>query len=289
MARADELILGSWRDAGWEVQRQELRLKRARFDGANLLAVRTGQRRERRDAIVLIAHHDTVRDSPAADDNGAAVALLLELASALGGRRFRRTVILAAPDFEELGLLGSRPLVRWLRARYRVVAAIVFDPIGFMSRRPGSQAVPPLIGRFYPGQVARLRARDWAGDMVVAVYRRRSVPLARSWAECLAATIGRDRVVLLRDPADLPLIGPLALALPVMRNFARSDHVNFWRAGLPAIHVTNTANFRNPAYHRPGDTPDTLDYRTLAGITAATELLVERLAGRTDARRPCRG
>ncbi len=68
------------------------------------------------------------------------------------------------------------------------------------------------------------------------------------------------------------------LALPLVRNFSRSDHVRFWQAGLPAIQVTNTANFRNPNYHRPSDTTETLDYETLARITAATALTVDRLA-----------
>jgi hypothetical protein len=42
--------------------------------------------------------------------------------------------------------------------------------------------------------------------------------------------------------------------------------------------VTNTGNFRNPNYHRPSDTPDTLDYATLADIIAATALAIEGLA-----------
>ena len=230
------------------------------------------------DAVVVVAHHDTVRGSPGADDNGAGVATLIELARQLAGRRFRRTVILAAPDFEEIGLVGSRHLVRWLRAHYRVRAAIVFDPIGFMDPRPGHQAVPAGIDRLYPGQTARLEARKRAGDTVVAIYRRSSMRLVREWARCLAATIGPDRVLLLRDPLDLPFIGPALLAVPAARHFSRSDHVNFWRAGLPAIQVTNTANFRNPNYHRPSDTPGTLDYQTLARIAAATAMLVDRIA-----------
>ena len=154
----------------------------------------------------------------------------------------------------------------------------MFDPIGFMDPRPRTQSVPPGIDRLYPGQVARLEARDRAGDSVVSIYRRRSVAVVREWARCLSATIGSERVLLLRDPLDLPLIGPALLAVPAARHFSRSDHVNFWRAGMPAIQVSNTANFRNPNYHRPTDTPDTLDYDTLARIIAATALVVERLA-----------
>ncbi|HEX5590923.1 MAG TPA: M28 family peptidase, partial [Candidatus Limnocylindrales bacterium] len=230
-------------------------------------------------AIVVVAHHDTVKGSPGADDNGAGVVALLELARLLGGRRFRRTVVLAAPDFEELGLIGSRFLVPWLQERYTVRAAIVFDAIAYMNRDPDTQQVPPGVATAYPGQIRRLRARRNAGDTILAIYRQASNLLVRTWAEAMAATIGRDRILLLRDPVDLPLVGRLAARVPAARNFSRSDHVNFWRAGLPAIHVTDSAPFRNPNYHWPSDTPDTLDYETLADVIASTALAVERLAG----------
>ena len=296
MERTDALLADAWRAAGWRVGRQHLHLRnlKARLDhpvagsggrhpfhrydrleGRNLVGIAEG---DTDDAIVIVAHHDTVRGSPGADDNGAGVAALLELAAQLAGRRLRRTVILAAPDFEEIGLVGSRYLVAWLKANFHVRGAIVFDPIGFMNARPRSQSVPPGIDRLYPGQLARLVARDAVGDTVVAIYRRSSLRLAREWAACLSATIGSERVLLLRDPLDLPLVGLALHAVPAARHFSRSDHVNFWRAGLPAIQVTNTANFRNPNYHRPSDTPDTLDYDTLARVTAATALAVERLA-----------
>lgn len=297
MARADALLADAWRRAGWRVGRQHLRLRNVRaqldhpvtgpvgpyprhtydrLDGENIVAVKAGESDE---AVVVVAHHDTVRGSPGADDNGAGLAALVELASHLGDRRrFRRTIVLAAPDFEEIGLIGSRYLVRWLRREYRVRGAVVFDPIGYMDPRPGTQSVPAGIDRIYSGQTARLDARGRAGDTVVAIYRRRSLDLVREWARCLSATIDPGRVLMLRDPIDLPLIGPLLLAVPAARHFSRSDHVNFWFARMPAIQVTNTANFRNPNYHRSTDTPDTLDYATLARITAATGLLVERLA-----------
>ena len=296
MAAADDLITDAWRSAGWLVGRQRLRFRSVRGNldrldprsrrplghtyrdlaGTNLVAIAEGETDE---AVVLVAHHDTVDGSPGADDNGAAVAMLLEMATQLRDRRFRRTVILAAPDFEEIGLIGSRPLVRWLRSLYDVSAAVVFDPIGFMDRRPGSAPVPPVIARLYAGQAARMAERGNPGDTVVAIYRRRSADLVRRWSRCLAATLGSERVIQLRDPLDLPIIGPTLAMHPMARNFSRSDHVNFWSAGLPAIHVTNTGNFRNPNYHRPTDTPDTLDYDTLARVAAASALLIEDLAG----------
>jgi len=46
-----------------------------------------------------------------------------------------------------------------------------------------------------------------------------------------------------------------------------SDHAPFWRAGLPALMWTDTAEFRNPHYHWHTDTPETLDYEFLTGVT----------------------
>lgn len=296
MERAEGVVGDAWRAAGWEVERQQLDLhgefgltdgpgdgrprkritRYAELHGANLLATRTGRTT---DAIVVAAHLDTVWKSPGADDNAAGVAVLMEVARLLGSDGGRRTVVLAAPDFEEIGLIGSRELVRLLKRRHRVRAAVVFDPIGYMNPRPNTQKVAPGVGFLYPGQVARLLARDNAGDGVVAIHRRRSTALVKLWAECMAATVGRERVVMLRDPCDLPIIGPLLNLVPLARNFSRSDHRRFWDGRLPAIQVTDTADFRNPHYHRSSDTPSTLDYETLADVTAATVLLVRRLAG----------
>ncbi len=152
MRATDAMLIDAWRAAGWRTGRQPVAP-----EGWNLVAIAEGTTRE---AIVVVAHHDTVAGSPGADDNGAGVAAFVELASLLGGGRRRRTVILAAPDHEEIGLLGSRPLVAWLRRHYQVRGAIVFDPIGFMDPRPGTQSVPsrhrsPLSG---PGRSAR---RAW--------------------------------------------------------------------------------------------------------------------------------
>jgi hypothetical protein len=296
MIGADEVIADAWTTAGWQVERQPLHLRgewgltdgpghgrsykritrHAELNGVNLMATLPGRET---DAVVIVAHLDTVFRSPGADDNGAGLAVLMEVARLLGSEGRRRTVILAAPDFEEIGLIGSRELVRLLKTRHRVRAAIVFDPIGYMDARPNTQKLAPGVGLLYPAQLARLRARDNAGDGVVAIHRRRSTALVRLWAECAAATVGRERVVMLRDPCDLPIIGPLLNLVPLARNFSRSDHRRFWDARLPAIQVTDTAEFRNPHYHRSSDTPATLDYETLADLTVATVLLIRRLAG----------
>jgi hypothetical protein len=45
-----------------------------------------------------------------------------------------------------------------------------------------------------------------------------------------------------------------------------SDHLNYWKLGMPAVMVTDTAFLRNPNYHAATDTPDTLDYARMSDV-----------------------
>ena len=47
---------------------------------------------------------------------------------------------------------------------------------------------------------------------------------------------------------------------------AWSDHLSFWRKGYRALMVTDTAFYRYSHYHAPTDTPDRLDYTTMAVV-----------------------
>ena len=63
-------------------------------------------------ALVLIAHHDAVPGSPGANDNAAAVAILLSLLARWASREPRSRVRLLFSACEEIGYLGSRAWVR---------------------------------------------------------------------------------------------------------------------------------------------------------------------------------
>lgn len=65
---------------------------------------------------------------------------------------------------------------------------------------------------------------------------------------------------------------PLLLSLPIPEpmlnlfpDILRSDHAPFWDKNIPAVFVTDTANFRNPNYHTPQDAAKTLDEPFFAG------------------------
>ena len=54
-----------------------------------------------------------------------------------------------------------------------------------------------------------------------------------------------------------------------MPDTLRSDHAHFWKAGIPAVMLTDTAEFRNPFYHTPGDTIETLDFDFMKKVCEA--------------------
>jgi Zn-dependent M28 family amino/carboxypeptidase len=54
--------------------------------------------------------------------------------------------------------------------------------------------------------------------------------------------------------------------MPLVRNLRRSDHSPFWKAGIPAVMISDTANFRNPHYHQQTDTADTVDPKMIAKL-----------------------
>jgi len=48
-----------------------------------------------------------------------------------------------------------------------------------------------------------------------------------------------------------------------------SDHRNYWTFGYNAVMVTDTAFYRNKAYHTKDDTWDRLDYSKMADVVRA--------------------
>ena len=65
-----------------------------------------------------------------------------------------------------------------------------------------------------------------------------------------------------------------------MGDIHRSDHWAFWEMGFPAMMLTDTANFRNPHYHRPSDTHERLDYVSMARVAEALAHMLESMAQR---------
>ena len=252
--------------------------------GRNIIGRRPGVGRPGVAARTWIvgAHYDTIRGTPGADDNGVAVAALLEAAQWLGRQRTRDTIELVAWDFEELQTLtsgialGSSAMAREAKRSGREIGGVFdLEMIGCCRAEAGSQRFPPGFGLLFPQITDWVRERDGRGDFLAVVTN----PASSSLAEALAASAEIVRLPLIAIP-----VHGVARLIP---DFYRSDHASFWRCGYPAVMVTDSADFRNEHYHRASDTLDTLDFDFAARVLATVLATVGRLAGDPDA--PDRG
>ena len=209
---------------------------------------------------VVGAHYDTVPSTPGADDNASAVAVLLELARSLRQARVKASVLFAAFTLEEppahfTGHQGSRIFVRNCRSSgERVLGAIILEMVGYTAPRQHYPFLPRWPG--YPGQ----------GNFIGIIGNWRSLRFGRSVLRGF-----RKNTNLAVESLFLPFDGWI---LPDTR---LSDHASFWDAGLPALMVTDTAFFRNPNYHLPSDTIDTLDFTFMAQLVKSLELTLLEL------------
>jgi Zn-dependent M28 family amino/carboxypeptidase len=229
----------------------------------NLLATRRGSTRPW-ELIELGAHYDSVPGSPGADDNASGVAALLEVARLLEGVALERSLRLCFYAAEEDGLLGSRHHASAVASApgERLLGAVVVDMVGYARHEPGSQGSPvrvPLL--FDPPDT---------GDFVLVVGNLHSGGIGARWEDAA------DRYA-----PDLGYysVNRLAAFVP---DAHRSDHASYWDHGLRAVLLTDTAELRSDLYHRPGDTPDTLDYAFLAGVTCALAATALEWAGEVD-------
>jgi Zn-dependent M28 family amino/carboxypeptidase len=207
--------------------------------------------------LIVAAHYDTVVGSPGADDNASGLAVLLVSAQRIARTSLGRPVQFVAFCLEEEDLLGSRAYVAHLVAsRQRVIGAIVLECVGYASNQEGSQKTPPGI----PIKVPSI------GNFLAVIGNQTSTSLTKAVEQAMRPHL-----------PVVPLVVPgNGERLPDTR---RSDHTSFWEQGLPAVMLTDTANFRNPHYHRSTDTLDTLNLGFLATVVDGVTALVLRLAG----------
>jgi hypothetical protein len=209
------------------------------------------------DEIIIIgAHYDAIAMSPGADDNASGIAALMSLAKQFQQAKFARTVRFVAFAQEELGKIGSQAYAnRSKQLNENIVAMLSFDMLGYYTDQPGSQAYPVPVGNLYPDR----------GNYLAFISNLKSRDLLRSTIQSF------------RKSAALP---SEALALPeLIKDIGRSDHAAFWKAGYPAILVTDTASFRNPHYHQPSDRIETLDFDRLTRAVDGIATIIEDLAG----------
>lgn len=210
--------------------------------------------------LVIGAHYDSHDHTPGADDNASGVAGLLELARLLGRSPPTRAVELVAYTLEEwphfrTENMGSAWHARSMKAANREVELMLsLEMIGYFSDEPGSQRFPfPVFGWLYPDK----------GNFIALVGKLEHFGLMRKAKAAMAGA------------TTLP-VRSINAPPTTLQGIDFSDHRNYWKEGMAAIMVTDTAFLRNPHYHRAEDTAEKLDYarmgKVVQGVFAVTRL-----------------
>jgi len=235
------------------------------FTTHNLVAEIRGSRNPE-ECLIVGAHYDSVEDSPGADDNASAVAVLIESARLLQGFRPRRTIRFVAFTCEEApyyhrGTMGSQFHARQCRQRNEnIVGMLCLEMMGYYRDDPGSQNIPPAIPKWI----------HWAFPSTANFLGAIGNP--QSWKLCWQFRRGFKRAT------GFPLF---SIVLPEkIEEIRRSDNSSFWDQGYPALMLTDTSFLRSPHYHQPSDTPDTLNYARMSHVTTGVVEAVRRIAGR---------
>lgn len=139
--------------------------------------------------------------------------------------------------------------------------ALVLEMIGYTDPTPGSQTLPEGM----PDDVAA-RAEGLPGVFLAVVGNAIAADYVQAVADAGATT----------DP-PLPMLPVLVEDMHGI-DVARSDHWRYWETGRKGVMLTDTANFRNPHYHAPTDTLQTLDLDFAARVTSAVVRAIRTLA-----------
>ncbi len=226
----------------------EIELDSFPFNGEtfqNIIARKKGEKSDER--IIVGAHFDSVPDSPGADDNASGVAAMLELARILADRKWNHTVEFVGFNLEERYMIGSTAYVEKLKHNHiRVRGMISLEMVGFATDKPKSQKMPFGFGLFYPN----------TGNFIAIVGNVRSWKLLNKFKSKMKETKNL--------PVESLLIPLNGIPLPPVR---WSDHSPFWDAGYPALLITDTSFYRNPHYHGPKDTIETLNLDFIRKVT----------------------
>lgn len=197
---------------------------------------------------VVGAHYDTVGGTVGADDNASGVAVMLETARAMQvlstAAPINLNITFVAFTLEEYPAfltrhMGSHVFATQAKKEGMDIAGMIcLEMVGYSCRVPGCQHYPfPLHFLGYP--------RD--GTLIGIVGNFNSLALTRQLRDSF------------RQNLDLPVA---TLTVPfngwILPAVRLSDHAYFWDRGFRAVMVTDTAYFRNPNYHLPSDTKQTL-------------------------------
>jgi hypothetical protein len=199
--------------------------------------------------IIVGAHYDVCDRQPGADDNASGIVGLLELARLLKGQTLKNRIDLVAYSLEEPPYFRSELMGSFVHAeslfkqKVSVLGMVCLEMIGYFKDEPHTQKYPiGLLSMIYGNK----------GDYITLVRKFGSGKFARQFSNHFmdAKTIKTKKFV----------------GFSWVPGIDFSDHQNYWKFGYSALMITDTAFFRNPNYHQPTDTMETLDLKRMSQV-----------------------
>jgi len=199
------------------------------------------------ETIVVGAHYDVCMGTEGADDNASGIVGLLELARMLDGKALNYRIEMVAytleePPFFRSNYMGSaQHAAALIENKVPVYGMICLEMIGYFDDAKKSQDYPisalsliygnkgnyiTLVNKMNKGRFSRKFNRLFKGEKLIRTKK-------------------------FTAPKGLPGID-------------YSDHLNYWKHGIPAVMITDTAFYRNKNYHKTTDTLETLDLARMA-------------------------
>ncbi|MBN1329858.1 MAG: M28 family peptidase [Candidatus Heimdallarchaeota archaeon] len=170
-------------------------------------------------------------------------------------------------------LVGSTKWVERAVEEGREVKGVInLETIGYTSKQTHSQKLPSKLFKLLPKYKVNMRKE--VGDFIAIIGEKNSKKLAyRFFQQCKEIDLPAVNICL---PMSFETIARRA------RDLLRSDHSPFWQRGIPALMITDTANFRYPYYHTEADTIDKLNFDFIRKVCQATLACVLELDGRKE-------
>ena len=238
-----ELVLGMIRATGFEPKIQEWKGEQG-VVYRNFLVHIPGERPEK---VLLGAHYDTFEETPGADDNASAVAVLLGFLNCLKSERFPYDLEVVFYACEEPPFFGTEAMGSFVHAGTCDPAQIRFmvclEMVGYFSESDHSQDFPLGFLRWIYGN---------KGNFLMGVSNLKSIQRTAPLLKSLQS---------IRPQFYRKFWIPFAFS-----GMDWSDHRSYWNRGIPAVMLTDTAMFRNSNYHGADDTTMTLNYSHMANL-----------------------
>lgn len=302
MQEAARYVKGAWKEIGFGERIEEQKFEVKNPNTGNLMLckniiVSLGPKEGER--IVVGAHYDTdglpdgreardpasleevngitFRKNPGADDNASAVAGLLETGRALKDfeqelykKNVRIDLIAYANEecpYYNSPAMGSTVHAKSLKDKgAKVKAMLCYEMIGYFDDKQGSQGYLDKIferrGQKLPWY---LKPFQW---LLKFLYQDTGnfITVVGNWASRKLAKQVKNGI---NDSSSI-IAKSLAVPEKVLPSIRESDHWSYWKYDFPAIMITDTSYLRNPNYHKPTDTPDSLNYSKMAEVVNGT-------------------